>query len=138
MSNLQFVSLVQDASNLQSQPSSHGKESLALNSIKENFNSRFKTHPATMDLFVGALAFVYELEPVPTDEDPFNRSRRSTRDPQPITEQQLEPEKLLEHRTRTTGKEKVKVNEYCTRWKDYGPEYDTWIREASYLSLWCR
>lgn len=72
---------------------------------------------------------ISELEPHPSEEDPFQRPRRLPQRLRVDTEEDAVPQTLLEVRTRKLGRSRREITEYLARWKNSGPEDDEWLRE---------
>lgn len=74
---------------------------------------------------------IADLEPLPDSEDPYaaGRTRAARRvQPQNQADATLEPEALLDKRTRLIGRNRTEFTEYLVRWAGRDSSYDTWVR----------
>lgn len=74
---------------------------------------------------------IADLEPLPESEDPYAAGRtRAARKIQPLNQADatVEPEKLLDKRTRLVGRNRKEFTEYLVRWVGRDSSYDTWVR----------
>ena len=82
--------------------------------------SNWRVHPVVS---------VAQLEPSPTQEDPYNRARPDHPDAVEVEGDTPQwrsyvVERIVDKRMRTYGG--TKVAQYLIRWRGYGPEYDEW------------